>query len=147
MKEILVPMLKRMMSKDEQYDKLVDYIDMWVNEFNPCNINKLENGTITCAGYPNGNKDNLLCCSVYEDGKKSSVFSTNCKHHCKETGCKVKSLSCKLWYCKSALKNITGHKYAIDFITVIQHVNQTIRNEEIPVKSRCSKEENFNSDI
>jgi hypothetical protein len=140
------------MEKEQTYDELYNYILEWVNYINPCEIRLNSKKKLTCKGIESKEIQyrTTLCCGPFEETSENTGFtwiSKTCNHlNCK--GCTVKSLSCKLWFCESAWKNIIKRhkpKDIANFMLAIQYVQQTIRNLEIPCKSRQSKEENFES--
>lgn len=135
------------MHKKLVYDELYNYILEWINYINPCEIRLNSKKKLTCKGIESKEEHSraYLCCNGNNIG--NDVFTNPCKHLLSK-GCSVKSLSCKIWFCKSAWKNIvTKHapKDVANFMVAIQYVQQSIRNLEIPCKSRQSKEENFKS--
>lgn len=130
--------------KKLKYAALCQLLDQWTAVVNPCEI-AWHNGKYTCVNYPEGNEGNLLCCGVMSEKSDCNIFNKPCKHHGKN-GCKVQSLSCKMWFCEKAWNNlITNHttENTSGFIQVFQYVSQICRLHFIPAVSRHSKKENF----
>lgn len=121
--------------RKDLYTELYKQLLYLVALYNPCNIKKNCMNQTTCSGSRDNNERiNVLCCSY-------------CKHHSKKNGCKVQSLSCTLWYCDVAWRNI--HSMAPhnieEFTRVREFVLQQMRTHEVPAFPRCSKSENFKS--
>ncbi len=131
--------------KKDQYSELYKYMQKWIDHINPCNISGSDKN-MTCVLYPNGNKDNLLCCSATSEKSACAIFNIDCPHHSKNKGCKVQSLSCSLWFCKASWDYMfenNSPKSMKNFIQALQFVSQTIRLHFIPARSRASKKDNF----
>lgn len=89
------------------YNRLYKRADKVLAKKNPCNVQKDEQGNVTCAGcaqkdelnYARNTKPNTLCCR-------------GCEHHGPE-GCKASMpLACRTWLCPTAYWNDkeTGRK-------------------------------------
>lgn len=89
----------------KKYDDLYKRAEEVIAKLNPCQIQTIE-GHTSCQGIETGCafmypvERNLLCCF-------------GCEHHGKKSGCRVKSLACKLWFCNRKL--FTHHRETIRF--------------------------------
>lgn len=130
------------MSKQETYIELYNLMSCFIEAYNPCNIQKQPNGTVTCVNYPEGNNENVLCCGPYPEDI-GSPFEKKCKHLCK-TGCKTKSLSCKMWLCQKAYENLYENNTKesfIDFLEARDYILQILKLNKILLASRASMAE------
>lgn len=140
------------MDKTQLYYELYAYISEWIEHINPCEIRINSKGKLTCKGIESKEEQNrdTLCCGPCEldPEDNNSVFKWpyGACNHLSPQGCTVKSLSCKLWFCKSAWKNIIKNREPEDianFMLALQYTQQKIRNENLTVKSRYSDIENL----
>jgi hypothetical protein len=109
-------MIKSARHAAREYDRLYAAAELVLKSANPCGFGESHATGGKCAGCPvaNGRADSssitreALCC-------------TACKHHGPK-GCRVKSLVCKLWLCKAAIKRSPA---ASDQLLALHH--QAIR--------------------
>jgi hypothetical protein len=78
------------------HDKVYDIADKLIKEHNPCNIHKLDNGKIGCTNHPDGDYNNMLCCSDCRTTTEEGYW---------DNGCTVECLGCKLYLCSAARRN------------------------------------------
>jgi hypothetical protein len=113
--------------KEQFYDKLYDTISELQKKYNICNV-AFVNGRFTCRR--DKKKENNGCCG-------------GCSHLCIKSGCKCKSLMCKMWICTAILNNKKLQKRAKEYFDFLEEANNFILKNNIPVGFRLSKEENF----
>lgn len=88
-----------MINREKLYDLIYDKADKLFKEYNPCNIQKRPNGMV-CEyqriTFPNNeiDKHNCLCCERW---------NRPCSSLDKDSGCMIRSLGCKLFYCKARI--------------------------------------------
>lgn len=110
--------MSNLSKKMKLYDDLYEKADLINEKYNPCNF-KFNQGNsgelVTCHGCP------YFCCE-------------GCKHN-GQNGCRVKSLSCKLWLCYKALLKTDQ--------TVLDKINSLINEakKENLLHTRASKSE------
>ncbi len=76
------------------YDELYSQADALFKEYNPCQFNK-QTGSCKVYQEPSIYHSFILCCSGCHNEEKR-------KHqHSKKSGCRIKSLNCKLYLCYS----------------------------------------------
>ena len=133
--------MKDLKVKSDKYSEYYKDLEKWVDYMNPCEI-KIKDSKIVCINYPDGNKDNALCCgSVITT---DPIYNCKCKHL--KGKCTVKSLGCKQWFCEKALENIISNKNredVINFLATITHITTEVRLHFIPCMPRTSKKDNF----
>jgi hypothetical protein len=123
------------LSKSGLYDYLCSQLDKFSQGLNICDWHDDIHGKACLRAYD-------ICC--HSGGTCS---------HLNNSGCTVQSLSCKLWLCSLALANLTRlalgsgslANKAATYLRVRDKVADLCRHWYLPIKSRCSKEETFDS--
>lgn len=87
----------------EIFDRFYKYAYQMNRKSNPCQIIHIKEG-VSCKGMLTGKADKWVTDHV-------SLCCVGCKNLGKN-GCKVKALSCKLWYCDQSIL-IKSHKYRV----------------------------------
>lgn len=102
---------------ESMYDELYAEGQAVLEKYNPCNIQP--DGSCTKMQYG----ASCYCCESCE--------------HLGPTGCKVKSLACKLWLCHDARM---ANKEAVHKLRLIE---RKARDSGVPMEYRYSKQQNF----
>lgn len=116
------------------YDDLYNQADKVLKKYNPCKIDGDQ--CRRCGPYTEHmqNLTGMLC------GLSRNPCCNACPHLCKEEGCTVKSLGCKLHICEDMRKFVD--KECLKELLTIQ---QEAVNNNIPLIGRASKEETFST--
>jgi hypothetical protein len=124
--------------KKKLYLELYNLLDENLKNANICNFQKSPYGLLTCYGSVKGYcHHTVLCCE-------------GCMHLNTDTGCTVKSLSCKIWLCSALITRISFGNYKQNKKPAIEglmhnreYALQQIRINDIPCYPRTSMKRNF----
>jgi len=122
------------MTKEQFYDKAYQLLDYLLRLLNVCDWHKGQHGQ-ECRRYFNP------CCEV-----------GNVCHHLSSKGCKIKSLSCRLYLCSEAQSYLQRiiidttdprRPLALQFLTLRIKILDCCYKYHVPLKPRATKEETF----
>lgn len=114
-----------------EYDRLYDKASAILKADNPCQIQKGEDGRVTCVM--------TRCEPVYDQDHPGTLCCGSCKHLGPD-GCTVQALACKVWSCYGSRSYGLWPSTTID---ALRAVRQEARSIGVPLYYRQSKEETF----
>lgn len=119
-------------ARKKKYSEIYAEYDELLKKYNICNIRRNEKGITVCNGCNDEEEDGKLCCR-------------GCRHLSKK-GCRVKSLSCKIWLCYTSIERFcktASKEDIIYFFGMKEYLHQQIRIHNIHHHIRESKKQNF----
>lgn len=118
---------------EAEYDRIYDAADTALKKHNPCQIQRDEQGVVSCADTRRMAQEKyrtpMLCCG-------------GCQH-LGPNGCTVKSLSCKLWLCttiRGDYKHEATHPVLVAELEALRRHGITVG---VPMGFRDRKEDVF----